>query len=320
MRTGLELLELSKGNPEPNIDEAYENERLIITTNPGESNQLMAANRGVLDLITAFKICENQGDTEACERHIKGMLPLLKIKGMNFSEFASYWSTLDVSHSVYIGYSNERKILFLRRSVRKYIENRHNIYQSHGYTFSTLQVKADAHGHKRHGGSARSKMEKIFIAKGFIRLSDVNLLTKDCQNIFSFPDKDRFVFKKALELWGSDFVWKKQEKGKIPDFIIVTNGHLYIGEHKHMKESGGGQDKQMLELISLIEQDETNSNVHYVSFLDGIKFNKLMNSTRRGKALTHRESIQGRLASIPQNYFVNTAGFQALLSDLVAGD
>jgi len=73
----------------------------------------------------------------------------------------------------------------------------------------------------------------------------------------------------------------------------------------------------MLELISLIEQDEADQNVHYVSFLDGIMFNKLMSVTGQSKTLEHRNSIQGRLGNIPQNYFVNTAGFSALLSDLV---
>jgi len=317
MRTGIELLELSKDNPEPYVDEAYEKEHVVITDGVQDLNQLMAASRGLQDLITAYKVCDEQNNTAACEQHIQQMIPLLGISGMNHSEFACYWPVLDVSYSMFSGFSIELKTKFLKEAVEKYLENRHRLYQLHGYTFTTLQVQSDSFAHKRNGPSGSRKIAEIMELHGFTYLTDAELLINNEQFVYSFPDSHPAVLSKALEIWGADFVWRNQHEGKIPDFIIAANGHLYIGEHKHIKESGGGQDKQMLELISLIEQDETDKKVHYVSFLDGVMFNKVVNATMAGKTLEHQNGIGERLTNIPRNYFVNTAGFSALLNDLM---
>jgi hypothetical protein len=313
MRTGLELLEISKGHSEPYVDEAYEKEHVVITDNIQDLNQLMAANRGLQDLITAYKVCGEQDDVAACSRHIQQMIPLLSISGMNHSELACYWPVLDVSYSMFDGFSQKLKIDFLKQAVEKYIENRHGIYQLHGYTFTTLQVQSDSFAHKRNGPSGGRKIAEMMGVHGLSYIADAELLKNREQFVYSFPDSHPSVLDRALQIWNADFAWRDEHEGKIPDFIIAANGHLYIGEHKHIKESGGGQDKQMLELIGLIGHDETDSDVHYVSFLDGVMFNKVVNATRDGKTLEHQRSIRERLARIPHNYFLNTFGFHSLL-------
>lgn len=89
---------------------------------------------------------------------------------------------------------------------------------------------------------------------------------------------------------------------------LRLNGRLSVIEHKHMKEGGGGQDKQIGELIDFIRQNDPQ--VSYISFLDGVYFNELAvadQSERKSRAQLNQ--IRQALRANRYNYFVNTAGF-----------
>src|SRR3989338_11330354 len=94
--------------------------------------------------------------------------------------------------------------------------------------------------------------------------------------------------------------------------------NIFIVEHKHMKEGGGGQDKQVNEVISFVSFSESNNKIHYISFLDGIYFNLFTNTKylNKGKILNQLNNIKQKLKRNKQNYFVNTAGFKKLLKSL----
>jgi len=104
----------------------------------------------------------------------------------------------------------------------------------------------------------------------------------------------------------------------MPDFLIKHEADIFIVEHKHTKEGGGGQDKQINEVISLISFSENNPKIHYISFLDGIYFNLFANTKylSKGKISNQLKNIKQNLNRNKQNYFVNTAGFKKLLITL----
>ena len=104
----------------------------------------------------------------------------------------------------------------------------------------------------------------------------------------------------------------------MPDFLIKNNDHIFIVEHRHMKESGGGQDKQINEVISFISFSESNVKIHYISFLDGIYFNLFINKKYfEEDEISHQlKNIKRSLNQNKQNYFVNTKGFDKLLKEL----
>jgi len=104
----------------------------------------------------------------------------------------------------------------------------------------------------------------------------------------------------------------------MPDFLIKHKKDIFILEHKHMKEGGGGQDKQANEVISFIGFSEGSPNIHYISFLDGIYFNLFANKKylKKGKILNQLKNIKQNLKRNKQNYFVNTAGFKKLFKEL----
>jgi hypothetical protein len=86
-------------------------------------------------------------------------------------------------------------------------------------------------------------------------------------------------------------------------------------ENKHMKEAGGGQDKQMSEIINFISYQD--KEVSYISFLDGVYFNLLSDETiKSGKPYEQRKAIYTYLKKNKTNYFVNTFGLEKLLKTM----
>lgn len=109
---------------------------------------------------------------------------------------------------------------------------------------------------------------------------------------------------------------KKQNK-KL-DLIIKVNDKIFLCEAKHLNTSGGGQDKQIAELIEIISLKEHNKNIAYAAFLDGSYSNILLSGAKGGeKLITQRKEIKEYLSRNPNNFWVNTAGFKSLISDLI---
>ncbi len=100
------------------------------------------------------------------------------------------------------------------------------------------------------------------------------------------------------------------------DLIIKAKNKIFLCEAKHLNTSGGGQDKQLSELIEILSLKEKNQNIFYIAFLDGNYSNILLASKKCGDKLkTQRKEIKKYLKNNPRNYWLNTAGFISLFSD-----
>ena len=107
-----------------------------------------------------------------------------------------------------------------------------------------------------------------------------------------------------------------KKQNKTLDLIIKANNKILLCEAKHLNTAGGGQDKQISELIEILNLNEKNG-VSYISFLDGKYSNILLSENGHGdKITTQRKEIKKFLNNNPNNYWVNTAGFTRLISDL----
>lgn len=303
-------------NPEQYDDSKAEG-RLVITPKRGQSNKLMLANAEILDLITTFKVARDEGDNSLCARIIDKMIPLLQTRGMNYSEFATFWQVNDISYSLYEDFDTETKRTFLTAIILPYIAYRHQIYKEHGYTATTLQVRADSHSHKASGSRGIRKIESIL--KGF----NIPLLTDEsewmsCPSFYILADRrGKNLFDRIVTEMKISFTWCKQHAGKRPDFLIKHGPKILIVEHKHEKEGGGGQDKQIVEISEFISQMESLPDVHYVAFLDGIFFNMLLVNPSGGKSQEQNRQIWQALKENKNNYFVYTYGFNLLIQHLV---
>ncbi len=105
---------------------------------------------------------------------------------------------------------------------------------------------------------------------------------------------------------------------KILDLIIKNHNNIFLLEAKHINTSGGGQDKQISELIEVLSLKEKVKNVHYIAFLDGYKSNLLLGGQPkiRGKLKDQQKDINLYLKRNKRSFWVNTDGFVKLIKDL----
>lgn len=320
MINNIELFKKCIENKESYIDPYYnKSDNKLITDNPTKLNLLMKSNKSILENISAYKIAMISNNLEMQRIIIENIIKELDVQDINYSEFVSYWAVKDVSYSIYnkILFNNDLKSEFLEMVIPEFIKDRHDIYMNHGYTPTTLQVMYDSKSHKRNGDAGILKIRDILLNTGFSYLNSNNLIDfENNDKIFIYPDgTEKILFNEIILKHNINFNWSKNHENKKTDILIKSGNFFYIIEHKHMKEGGGGQDKQMSEIIDFISYKD--ENVSYVSFLDGIYFNVIANqSNKSGKAFIQKQSIIQNLEKNKQNFFVNTYGFKELINSL----
>lgn len=110
---------------------------------------------------------------------------------------------------------------------------------------------------------------------------------------------------------------KTKNQNKKLDLIVKVNNKIFLVEAKHLNTSGGGQDKQISELIEILSLKEKEKNISYIVFLDGNYSNILLGNKKCGDKLkTQRKEIQKYLKNNSKNYWLNTVGFKSLFSDM----
>lgn len=319
----IKLFEYSLKQPEPLIDEAYiKSADIIISSKWKKPNKLMTNNINLLENISAYKVSKKSGNTKALSEIIGNIRKCLVTTNINYSEFSSFWSIADVSYSTYKKLSEIKQLKFLKYVVEKYLEDRHEMYLGYGYTSTTLQVSKDAKAHKQSGPLGIRKVGVILNEYGFKPLEKLDIENFLSQSlIYINTDKTgKKLFKEIIKKYDLNFQWEKKTDGKMPDILFKKKNDLFIIEHKHMKEGGGGQNKQINEIIDFINYSEkiSSTKIHYVTFLDGQYFNYFsnLNFKAKSKIPTQVVNIRNSLQNNPDNYFVNTAGFKKLLPEL----
>lgn len=318
----IKLFEFSLNNPEPIIDEFYVKAgSLIISADTKKPTDLMRQNFDLLESISAYNFAKKNKNKTTAKKAVEKILELVKSKNINYSEFVSFWPVVDISYSLFRKMTAEEQLDIIKNIVEKYIELRHNLYSSYGYTPTTLQVGKDAKAHKESGSLGIYKVSKILDKAGYKKANaetPENFTSQRGKLYIEADKKGKKLFKDLLNYYKIRFLWSKNKEQKMPDFLIKNNNDIFIVEHKHMKEGGGGQDKQINEVISLISFSESNLNIHYISFLDGIYFNLFSNKKyiKKGKISNQLKNIKQNLNRNKQNYFINTSGFKKLLKEL----
>jgi len=318
----IRIFEFSLDNPEPIIDEFYlKNGNLIISNNPKKPTDLMRKNFDLLESISAYNFAKKNKNQVTAKKAIEKILEIVKSKNINYSEFVSFWPVVDISYSLFGKMTAEEQLEIIKNIVEKYIELRHDLYSFYGYTPTTLQVGKDAKAHKESGSLGIYKVSKILDKAGYKKTNTEtleNFISQGGKQYIEADKKGKKLFKTLLDHYKIKFLWSKKKEQKMPDFLIKNGENIFIVEHKHMKEGGGGQDKQINEVISFISFSENNPKIHYISFLDGIYFNLFANKKylKKGKILNQLKNIKQNLKRNKQNYFVNTNGFNKLLKEL----
>lgn len=257
----------------------------IITESKAEENDLMEAYKRLNEFIVCYKVAMDDNDEESKRKNLKKIIEKLKHTNINYAEFPSFWSAVGGTFSIYKKMSGSEKKEFVKQALEIYIDKRYNAYCNHGTSPVILQVICDSYAHKRNSNYAIDKVKQRLIDKRYEHFDAEGMSAKEAcveflgkDNVFKIirSSKDTFYpaflehIKEKSEFWYG-------RRNKAPDFVIKKNKSLYIVEHKHLKEGGGGQAQQMDELIEFIFQKPTNSSLHYVSYLDGYYFKTLIN-------------------------------------------
>ena len=324
MKSNLEFFDLMKDFPEQIVDPYYANSNnvVIIPTQKDEQNQLTQAATDLCRYFDRFETLFEAADKDVVL--INQLLHriddiLMNVPNINYTPFCQYFMVHNLSYSIYTGMREEEKrINVLKDLLISYIRNRHHLYKMHGYSPVILQTMSDNYSHKRKGKIGINKIEK--------QLADVGITTRLTNieqdelldSFYLFPDKgDKELFHTLLAKHHIAFRFGAQKQGKLPDVMIKIKGQYYVLEHKSMKESGGGQDKQMVEVLDFIRYSEENKQVHYITYLDGILSNRFLGHSKAKNEVQYMD-IQRILQANPQNYFVNTTTFTLLLKELLS--
>jgi len=338
--------EYSLEYPEPELaEEAYIHDQLIV-----EDNDYLREVNSLRELLTTYcTLSKFSGDRSSLTQEEKyTLLPfndkphgnssaiyekilkevdriIMGIQNIQYTEFVAYFKCLGLSHSDYRKYADEqRRIALLEKILQKYCERRRELYDRLGYTHVTQQALYDSATSRTQGSSSIQKLrqliERVSQDSG-IPIQEIKRASQFARNSSKCSFHVVRTKKNFLELKkdiGFAYKYGQKRQSKIPDLMIWINDRLLILEAKHIRESGGAQNKQIGELIDFISQKE-NKPVSYVAFLDGRYFNKFIGTSLSGKVQEQRDDIEKVLQKHPSNYFVNTAGLRQLLTDLLSG-
>ncbi len=317
----LDYFEASTTHKEGLIDPDYHLavDRRIIPLTKEENNELTTSNLNVIRYISSVQtMIEDLGfklDDPKVEKTLSLIVAELNTKGMNFSAFCQYFNVHNMNYSVFQELKYSEKIEVLKFIIKPYIDTRHKMYESHGYSNIVLQVMSDNYSHKRKGTYGTNKISFLLESLNIQDLMKKSNKSFNQDTFFLLSDKTgKAMYKKFASMHGIKLHDEGKATEKYPDAFIKIGKHYFIVEQKNMKENGGGQDKQTVEITDFISRTPEFEGLHYVTFIDGIYFNQI-DKNATAKTLQQYTDIIGALAKYKSNYFVNSFGFKKLISD-----
>lgn len=321
MKSNLEVFTLMKKNPESLIDRYYadQNNLIIIPKTKDESNVLTKAAEDLYRYIDTFETLntdlKNQTSTDLIHQLlIKIDDIIMNTPNINFTPFCQYFLVYNLSQSLYRVIEDNDRLPLLKDLIIGYIENRHHIYKSHGYTPVVMQTMYDNYSHKR-----KNKIGGIKIATQLQEIGITNIITHIDEDdvldtYYLIPD----MFNKTLiqEIFNKNNITINSDKlSQLPDIIIKIKKDYFLIEHQTMKEIGGGKEKKAKEKLNYIKQKTTNPHLHFITYIDGLLSNAIFSQNKVRQRIRAQE-FQRILKVKPQNYLMNTFAFSEFFKDL----
>lgn len=268
-------------------------------------NKYIKSTKEIKNILITIKTLQNKKENKKIiEKYFIELSKKLN-KFSNCSEFSCFINACDS-----ILKSAKNNLALLKIITQKYFNKR---ILNESVPEQWIQAIIDSNSSRKKGYCGENKLLHILSTNNFreVKNWDEFLANKKTVAKFSkiFNTKD---VRKKLNIKLST---KKQNK-KL-DLLIKSGKKIFLCEAKHLNTSGGGQDKQISELIEIINLKEKNKNIFYIAFLDGSYSNILLNDNiGSGKVNIQREEIKKYLLQNPNNFWVNTAGFKYLISHI----
>lgn len=295
----LYYFEISRNNQEKPLDDFY-----IFTEKHPYLNKYITNTKEIKNILITIKTLQSKKEKSAVID--KYFLELSKIIGKysNCSEFTCFINTCD---NIVKEVKNE--INLLKKITQRYFIKR---ILNEITPEEWVQAILDTNSSRKKGKCGENKLIHILKKQGFKEVFDWEDFFKTEYCVVKFSKK--FSLKNVRK--NLDIKIKTKKQNKTLDLIIKAKDNILLCEAKHLNTSGGGQDKQISELIEILRLNEKNG-ISYISFLDGKYSNILLSTDGNGDKITiQRKEINKFLKNNPNNYWVNTAGFEKLISDL----
>lgn len=315
----------SQENEDEIVDISKQKGILVISNSKNDKpTNLMESNHKLIELITTYKILKSNclSNEETINNVIDEIIKLVENTNLiNYSSFCVYLQVIGYPYSTYCAEKSKMDIDEKRELIKKlvdlYIKNRHDMYESHGYSDQVLQVQSDAASSRRKGKLGIEMMEEKLHPLGFTRASK-SFQLEESGLYYLLPDKgDIKLFDPFLRKRNIKFEFRKTRDNKNPDLFLAIYGDFYIVEHKLTNGGGGAQNAEINEIIQFVNYEEENKKWHYVSCLQGNFFKRLNKDNHEPKAEKQYININNNLDNHKGNYFVNGKGFEKLIKDLV---
>ncbi|TXT62404.1 MAG: hypothetical protein BAJALOKI3v1_590001 [Promethearchaeota archaeon] len=320
LKDNLEYWKISLNNLEPIADEYYFSDEFIV-----DDEDLIQKIERLRELIITYCVLIEKEKTTIKEKFDNSIELIFQeisylinnIEKIQYNEFVAFWKVLDVSYSVFNKLHTKEDVL--REILSNYCEKRRKQYDKLGYSNITVQAMYDNGASRRKGGTANTKL--IDLINEYLD-NPPHARTLDALELnsitYCLPDsRDKSLFEEFKRKNGIEYIYGKRNQGKIFDILLKVDNHYFFIEAKHMKEGGGAQNKQVAEIIDFIRYSENNEKIHYVTFMDGVYFNRFSKEIIDGTK-THKQKldIEKYLRLNKSNYFINTAGLIEILEDL----
>ncbi len=300
----LDLLNYCKENKENFLDSAY-----IFLEKDMNLDKYIEKTKKIKNKLIAIKeICDKKSSEMVLNELFNTLIFDIK-EYASYSEFACFINACDSNIDEV---SNNRNLL--EEITRIYIEKRdlNEIVPS-----EWIQALIDKGSSRKKGKVGEKKLILVLERDKYILTKKYDEFIKNEKSIAQFSKGGDFCLKKIKDNFGISI--GKKTQNKTLDLIIKNSSDIYFLEAKHMSTKGGGQDKQVKEIIDLIKNKPTKNNYHFVSYLDGIYSNilleigdKKVSTKKQNKLKNQYKDIIKALNKNSNNYWINTAGFKKL--------
>lgn len=304
MQNNLRYFRISQENPEPILDENY-----FILEKHSKLPEYIAGIKEIKEiLITIKKLSENKEDKKTIEKYFIKLFKVFKNKFSNCSELGCFVNACDTTRDLikddFISFKKITKFFIERRCLDDKVPE------------NWVQAIIDSNSSRKKGDSGERKIINLLNKKSYKEVRNWDEFAKNNKCVARFSPGE-FSTENIREKLNLKIETHKQNKNL--DLLIKNKERTFLLEAKHLNTNGGGQDKQISELIEIISLKEDRSNIHYIAFFDGTYSNLILGTIgeRSKRKLEQRKEIEEYLKNNPNNFWVNTAGLKELVKDFL---
>lgn len=298
-QNNLHYFKISQQNPEKILDSFY-----IFDEKHPQLQKYIANTKEIKNILITIRTLQKKNEDKKVIAKYLSELSRTLGRFSNCSEFACFINACDSFLDL-----AQKDIILLEKIAQRYFEKR---VLNEAVPEEWIQAILDSNSGRKKGKCGEKKLLHVLAKYGFQEVKIWEDFTRKQKCVAKFSKI--FSVKNVRRNLGIRLAAKKQNK-KL-DLIIKMNGRIFLCEAKHLNTSGGGQDKQIAELIEIISLKEQNKNISYIAFLDGSYSNILLSDEEGGdKLTTQRREIRKYLLHSPNNFWVNTVGFEILFKN-----